>query len=61
MDAWSSDPIPEQYLKGRTALERHGALVLQLKQCRNCHSLDETGGKRGPRSMESLSGSRRTS
>jgi ubiquinol-cytochrome c reductase cytochrome b subunit len=48
MDAWSSDPIPEQYLKGRTALERHGALVLQLKQCRNCHSLDETGGKRGP-------------
>jgi ubiquinol-cytochrome c reductase cytochrome b subunit len=48
MDAWSSDPIPEQYLKGRTALERQGALVLQLKQCRNCHSLDETGGKRGP-------------
>jgi ubiquinol-cytochrome c reductase cytochrome b subunit len=48
MDAWSSDPIPEQYLKGRTALEIHGALVLQLKQCRNCHSLDETGGKRGP-------------
>jgi ubiquinol-cytochrome c reductase cytochrome b subunit len=48
MDAWSSEPIPEKYLKGRTALERHGALVLQLKQCRNCHSLDETGGKRGP-------------
>jgi ubiquinol-cytochrome c reductase cytochrome b subunit len=48
MDAWSSDPIPAQYLKGRTALEIHGALVLQLKQCRNCHSLDETGGKRGP-------------
>src|SRR5438132_1497539 len=48
MDAWSGEPIPEGYLKGRTALERHGALVLQLKQCRNCHSLDETGGKRGP-------------
>jgi ubiquinol-cytochrome c reductase cytochrome b subunit len=48
MDAWSSEPIPDKYLKGRTALERHGALVLQLKQCRNCHSLDETGGKRGP-------------
>jgi ubiquinol-cytochrome c reductase cytochrome b subunit len=48
MDAWSGEPIPELYLKGRTALERHGALVLQLKQCRNCHSLGETGGMRGP-------------
>jgi len=48
MDAWSSDPIPEQYLKGRTALERHGALVLQVKQCRNCHALEGTGGQRGP-------------
>jgi len=48
MDAWSSDPIPEQYLKGRTALERHGALVLQLKQCRNCHALEGAGGQRGP-------------
>jgi ubiquinol-cytochrome c reductase cytochrome b subunit len=33
---------------GRTALERRGALVLQAKQCRNCHSLDGIGGKRGP-------------
>jgi len=48
MDAWSADPIPGGYLKGRTALERHGALVLQLKQCRNCHSLEGTGGQRGP-------------
>jgi ubiquinol-cytochrome c reductase cytochrome b subunit len=48
MDAWSADPIPDGYLKGRTALERHGALVLQLKQCRNCHSLEGTGGLRGP-------------
>src|SRR6266851_2288280 len=48
MDAWSSDPIPDQYLKGRTNLERHGALVLQLKQCRNCHALEGTGGQRGP-------------
>ena len=48
MDAWSSLPIPSQYLKGRTALERHGALVFQEKQCRNCHALGNTGGKRGP-------------
>ena len=48
MDAWSNLPIPSQYLKGRTALERHGALVFQEKQCRNCHSLGDIGGKRGP-------------
>jgi ubiquinol-cytochrome c reductase cytochrome b subunit len=48
MDAWSGEPVPPKYLEGRTALERHGALVLQMKQCRNCHALDETGGKRGP-------------
>ena len=29
-------------------LERQGALVFQVKQCRNCHSLGNTGGKRGP-------------
>ena len=48
MDAWSSQPIPPQYLQGRTALERHGALVFQEKQCHNCHSLDDGGGQRGP-------------
>jgi ubiquinol-cytochrome c reductase cytochrome b subunit len=48
MDAWSSVPIPTKYLLGRTALERRGALVFQAKQCRNCHSLDDMGGKRGP-------------
>lgn len=48
MDAWSSLPIPTQYLDGGTALERRGALVFQAKQCHNCHSLDEQGGKRGP-------------
>jgi ubiquinol-cytochrome c reductase cytochrome b subunit len=48
MDAWSSMPIPAKYLKGRTALERRGGAVLQVKQCRNCHSLDGQGGKRGP-------------
>jgi ubiquinol-cytochrome c reductase cytochrome b subunit len=48
MDAWSSLPIPSEYLQGRTALERRGALVFQAKQCHNCHSLDDMGGKRGP-------------
>jgi ubiquinol-cytochrome c reductase cytochrome b subunit len=48
MNAWSSDPIPPTYLQGRSPLERRGALVLQKKQCRNCHSLDGVGGQRGP-------------
>ena len=48
MDAWSSDPIPPQYLKDRTALERQGALVFQVKQCHNCHALEGDGGHRGP-------------
>jgi ubiquinol-cytochrome c reductase cytochrome b subunit len=48
MDAWSSMPIPQKYLQGSTALERHGALVFQAKQCHNCHSLEGEGGKRGP-------------
>lgn len=48
MDAWSAIPIPAEYLRGRTALERQGALVFQAKQCHNCHSLDGQGGTRGP-------------
>jgi len=48
MGAWSGDPIPPQYLHLRTPLERQGALVLQDKQCRNCHSLAGAGGLRGP-------------
>ena len=48
MDAWSGDPIPPQFLQNRSALERQGALVFQLKQCHNCHSLGDEGGKRGP-------------
>jgi ubiquinol-cytochrome c reductase cytochrome b subunit len=48
MDAWSSQPIPAEFLQGRTALERHGALVFQSKQCHNCHLLDDKGGQRGP-------------
>ena len=48
MDAWSSLPIPPEYLHGTTSLERQGALVFQAKQCHNCHALKEQGGKRGP-------------
>ena len=48
MDAWSGDAIPARYLKGRTALERRGALVFQAKQCHNCHALGGVGGQRGP-------------
>ena len=48
MNAWSGDPVPDQFLRGRTALQRQGALVFQVKQCRNCHSLGEAGGQRGP-------------
>jgi ubiquinol-cytochrome c reductase cytochrome b subunit len=48
MDAWTSDPIPAADLKDRTPLEREGALVLENKQCRNCHSIGGAGGMRGP-------------
>jgi ubiquinol-cytochrome c reductase cytochrome b subunit len=48
MEAWSGQTVPLKYLKGRTPLEIRGALVLQNKDCRNCHSLDHGGGERGP-------------
>jgi ubiquinol-cytochrome c reductase cytochrome b subunit len=48
MNAWSGDPVPARYIEGSTALGRQGALVFQVKQCRNCHSLGESGGQRGP-------------
>jgi ubiquinol-cytochrome c reductase cytochrome b subunit len=48
MDAWSALPTPVVYVDGRTPLELQGALVLQNKQCRNCHSLGGEGGRRGP-------------
>ena len=48
MNAWSSAPVPAAQLQGRSALERQGALVLQAKQCRNCHELGDEGGRRGP-------------
>src|SRR6516164_1131589 len=48
MNAWSGDPVPDQFIHRTTALQRQGAMVFQVKQCRNCHSLGNAGGDRGP-------------
>jgi ubiquinol-cytochrome c reductase cytochrome b subunit len=48
MNAWSSDPIPVRYLKTESPLVRQGAVVFQVKQCRNCHSIGGSGGEGGP-------------
>jgi ubiquinol-cytochrome c reductase cytochrome b subunit len=48
MYAWSGTPVPVNLVKKRTPLEIHGELVFQNKQCRNCHSLGNEGGLRGP-------------
>jgi len=48
MDAWSSAPIAPALLHNRTPLERQGALLLEDKQCRDCHSIGGSGGQRGP-------------
>jgi len=48
MNAWSALPTPVEYVRGRSPLELQGAMVVQNKQCRNCHALDGKGGHRGP-------------
>ena len=48
MDASTGAPIPAKFVDGRTPLEIQGALVFQSKQCHNCHSIGDIGGKRGP-------------
>jgi ubiquinol-cytochrome c reductase cytochrome b subunit len=48
MEAWSALPTPAAYLKDRSPLQLQGALLVQEKQCRNCHSLGGEGGLRGP-------------
>src|SRR5215831_13665867 len=48
MNAWSGDPVPVEYLEGRSPLQRQGSLIFQVKQCRNCHSIGGAGGRRGP-------------
>jgi len=48
MDAGTGAPIPPKFVSGRTPLQVQGALVFQSKQCHNCHSVGDDGGKRGP-------------
>jgi ubiquinol-cytochrome c reductase cytochrome b subunit len=48
MNAWTGDPTKKQFIEGRSPLELQGAIVLQFKQCRNCHAIDGVGGHRGP-------------
>ncbi len=48
MDAWSGDPTPVAYVKESSPLELQGAVLVQAKQCRNCHALGGVGGQRGP-------------
>jgi ubiquinol-cytochrome c reductase cytochrome b subunit len=48
MNAWSALPTPEPYLRGRSPLALQGAVLVQAKQCRNCHGLGGEGGLRGP-------------
>jgi ubiquinol-cytochrome c reductase cytochrome b subunit len=48
MNAWSAAPTPVPYVKARSPLELQGAVIIQNKQCRNCHSLGGSGGQRGP-------------
>ena len=48
MYAGTGVPIPSKFMSGRTPLEVQGALVFQSKQCHNCHSVGDNGGKRGP-------------
>jgi ubiquinol-cytochrome c reductase cytochrome b subunit len=48
MTAWSGDPIPKNLVRNSTPLQLQGAAVFQNKDCRNCHALEGSGGKRGP-------------
>jgi ubiquinol-cytochrome c reductase cytochrome b subunit len=48
MGAWSGDAVPEDLVRVSTPLQLQGVVVLQNKQCRNCHALEGIGGRRGP-------------
>jgi ubiquinol-cytochrome c reductase cytochrome b subunit len=51
MNAWSAMPTPPALLEGRSPLELQGALLVQSKQCRNCHSRRSTTWRRGSRTI----------
>ena len=48
MGAWSGDAVPEDLVKASTPLQLQGAVVLQNKQCRNCHALEGSAAVAGP-------------
>ena len=48
MTAWSGDPVPENLVRNSTPMQLQGAAIFQNKDCRNCHALEGSGGKRGP-------------
>jgi len=48
MTAWSGQPVPEKIVRQSSPRQLQGALVFQNKNCRNCHALEGTGGRRGP-------------
>ncbi|GGH08104.1 cytochrome b N-terminal domain-containing protein [Silvibacterium dinghuense] len=48
MNAWSGANVPEKMTHNLSPVERQGAVILQSKQCRNCHALGGEGGQRGP-------------
>jgi ubiquinol-cytochrome c reductase cytochrome b subunit len=48
MTAWSGAPVPEAIVRRCTPLQLQGAAVFQNKNCRNCHALENQGGRRGP-------------
>jgi ubiquinol-cytochrome c reductase cytochrome b subunit len=48
MTAWSGDPVPVDLVRTSTPLRLQGAALFQSKDCRNCHALEGTGGRRGP-------------
>ena len=48
MSAWSGEPIPEDIVRTSSPRQLQGAVVFQNKDCRNCHALQGSGGKRGP-------------
>jgi len=48
MTAWSGQPVPVNIVRQSSPRQLQGALVFQNKNCRNCHALEGTGGRRGP-------------
>jgi ubiquinol-cytochrome c reductase cytochrome b subunit len=48
MTAWSGEPVPVNIVRRCTPRQLEGAVVFQNKDCRNCHALEGSGGKRGP-------------